>query len=502
MKYQDHRPLKKGEKLTFAMIGMGIQGRENLKGFLANGKLHVIAVCDVDRERAAAGKALVDSQYGNDKCRACVDFREILEDPSIDVVGISTPDHWHAYIALEAMRRGKDVFCEKPLAFSVEEAKTLIRAERKFGRVFQVNAWQRSWDVFRTAVMIVRNGLLGKIRYVDANYGNGNDKLGGPSHPIRFFDDPRNAKKEGAPNPNVDWDMWLGPAKVRPYSDQLAPRGVNTFYPMFWRFDDDFGTGYNGDWGAHHLDIAQWGMDMDGSGPYRLLCSQEPHSTNPFHGCRRQYGMKMLFHKSYGDIELYHGPFGVWGTVFYCDNGIVAVNRGKIAVWRGTGLVKPNAKIRKALQDVSFMPECIVAESVGRDYGFDTSITEDQALAKALETLDEQFALPQAKLQLPRPRLLPATASFPEGIQEKDVTLPPTLAHISDFVSCCYDRTPTLSPAAVGGRTSILCGLCNLTYVHDAGFDWSPATQNFANGTGQGISLKRDAYRNGWKVKL
>ncbi|MCQ2402670.1 MAG: Gfo/Idh/MocA family oxidoreductase [Lentisphaeria bacterium] len=477
--FGEHRKLKKGEKLTFAMIGMGIQGRDVLRDFIKNDKLNIVAVCDVDKERVAEAKRMVDEHYGNTKCKTTGDFRDIINDPKIDVVGIATPDHWHAYIAVEAMKHGKDVFCEKPLTYSIDEAKKVMKAQTKYNRVFQVDAWQRSWDIFRTAVMLVRNEVFGKIRYVDTNYGyGGGAKLGGPSHPLRFFDEAKNAATEGAPNPNVDWDMWLGPAKVRPYSDQLAPRGINTFYPMFWRFDDDLATGYNGDWGAHHLDIAQWGMDMDNSGPYKIIRSTEPYSKNPLHGGRRQYGMKMLFKKKYGDIELYHGPFGVWGTVFYCDNGIVAVNRGKLAVWGDTGLVKPNKKIRKAIDEATFMPDKIVAASVGADYGFDINIKADERLANTVKVLNEKFDLAHAKVQVFQPK---------EG-------------HVGDFVNSCYDRTATISPAAVGGRTAILCGLCNMSYVYDTGFDWDPVKNDFANGTGQGISLKRDSYRNGWDV--
>ncbi len=478
--YAPHRELKKGEKLNFAMIGNGIQGRDVLKDFIANGKFNIVAVCDVDKERVAYAKSLVDDAYGNKKCKAVGDFRLILKNPKIDVVGIATPDHWHAYIAVEAMKHGKDVFCEKPLTFTVDEARKVMEAEKKYGRVFQVNSWQRSWNIFRTAAMIVRNGFLGNVRYVDANYGIGGEKLGGPSHPIRFFDVAENAATEGAPNPSVDWDMWLGPAKVRPYSDQLAPRGVNTFYPMFWRFDDDFGTGYNGDWGAHHLDIAQWGMNMDASGPYKIIRSEEPYSTNPLHGGRRQFGMRMLFKAEYGDIELFHRPFGVWGTVFYCDNGIVAVNRGKLAVWEGTGLVKPDEKVRKAVAEGTFKKSKIVVKAIGEDYGTDINIKKDDVLSKAVSLLEKKYKLAKAKVQL----------------------FQPLDGHVGDFINSCYDRTPTICPAKVSGRSAILCGLCNLSYVYDTGFDWNPKTNDFANGTGKGISLKREYYRNGWNVEV
>ena len=482
------RKLAAGEKANVAMIGLGIQGRTALlPQFLAQYDIgaKVTVCCDCDKDRREDGAKRVNDYYAKkgipSACKAVADFRDVLKDPMVDMVCIATPDHWHAYIAVEAMKAGKDVYCEKPLTFSIDEARKVIAAQAKYGRVFQTGSMQRSWPVFRTAAMIVRNGLIGDLKYVDANYGRGGQKLGGPSHPIRFFDDPKNAEKESAPNPNVDWDMWLGPAKWRAYSDQLAPRGVNKFYPMFWRFDDDFGTGYNGDWGAHHLDIAQWGMDMDKSGPYKIICSDEPYSTDLYHGGRRQFGMKMLFKKPDGsDIELYHGPFGTWGTVFYGTKGVVAVNRGKIAVWEGT-IDKPTPEIRKALADMQPVAGLkVVAASVGKDYGTDSSDKKDDRLTATLKTLSEKYQLETAKVQLYK---------SPNQVQ--------------NFVECYFSRMPTISPAEVGGRGSILCGLCNMSYVYDTGFAWDPVKMDFPEGCScrkMGISLKREFCRNGWEV--
>ena len=479
------RALKAGEKRRFAMIGYGIQMRTALipqfldKNNNANGE--IVVVCDCDKTRAAAGAKQVNDFYKKDVCKAVADFREVLADPTIDAVCIATPDHWHAYMSVEAMKHGKDVYCEKPLTFSIDEAKKVIAAQEKYGRVFQTGSMQRSWakvSEFRAACMIVRNGFIGDLKYVDANYGRGGQKLGGPSHPVRFFDKPENAATEGAPNTDVDWNMWLGPAKWRPYSDQIAPRGVNKFYPMFWRFDDDIGTGYNGDWGAHHLDIAQWGMDMDDSGPYRIIRSDEPHSVDLFHGGRRQFGMRMLFKskKDGSDIELYHGPFGVWGTVFYGTKGIVAVNRGKIAVWSGTGLVKTTKEMRDALQKMTFMTDKVVAASVGKDYGTDSSAKKDNALAKALETLIAHFDLKHAPLQLYKSE-----------------------NQVKNFCECIETRAATISPTTVGGRSGVLCILCNMSYQYDTGFDWDPVKMEVVGANEKGISLVRADYR-GWDI--
>lgn len=485
------RELKPGEKRKIAMIGCGIQMRTALiPQFLGKSgaegvekKIEIVAVCDCDKTRREAGAKQVNDACGNNNCRAVADFKEIFDDPEIDAVCIATPDHWHAYLCVEAMKHGKDVYCEKPLTFSIEEAKKVIAAQEKYDRVFQTGSMQRSWKEFWTAVMIVRNGGIGDIKYVDANYGIGGEKLGGPSHPVRFFDVPENAEKEGAPNPDVDWNRWLGPAAWRPYSDQLAPRGVNKFYPMFWRFDDDIGSGYNGDWGAHYLDIAQWGLDCDNDGPSKIIRSEEPISTNLFHGGRRQYGMKMVFKKPYGEVELYHGPFGYyntwggWGTVFYGTKGILAVARGRIAVWEGTGLVKPTLEIRKALEKCEFMPEKLVAKWQGAQYGTDATVKKDDGLGETLKALAKHFALEKAADQI---------------YKSKNQVL--------NFVECIETRKRTISPAEVGGRGATLCLLCNMSYKYDTSFEWDGKAMDFADGNPKGLSIKREVYRDGWDV--
>ena len=426
-------------------------------------------------------------------CKTVADFRDVLADPTIDAVCIATPDHWHAYISIAAMKAGKDVYCEKPLTYSIEEAQLVMKAEKKYNRIFQSGSMQRSWREFRTACMIVRNGCIGEVKYVDCNYGNAsaqnnkkiedfNANLGGPSHPHRFFcqwdaiaKKNQTVKAENAPNDDVDWDMWLGPAPWSPYSDQCAPRGAAKFYPMFWRFDDNYGTGYNGDWGAHHLDIAQWGLDLDKSGPVKIVCSKEAHSTNPLHGGRRQFGMQFVM--ANGTV-INHTPFGIWGTVFYGTKGIVAVNRGKIAVWVGKG-VKPTAAIRKAIAENKFDKMECVGFCGGVNYGFDPTQKKDDSLTATLDTFDKYFDLPNAKVQL-----------YKSPLQEQN------------FIDCCVSRETPISPAEVGARVSILCGLCNMSYVYDTGFEWDPVNCTFANGTGDPSWLKRAVYRKGWEIEL
>ena len=468
-----------------AFIGCGIQTREMLLPQFLRLPVVVRTMCDCDRVRREDAVKRVNDAYAKDDekkayaglCRAEADFRKVLKDKSIDMVVIVTPDHWHAYMAVEAMKAGKDVYCEKPLTFSIEEARLVMAAQKKYKRVFQTGSWQRSRREFRTACMVVRNGLIGDVKYVDCNYGQGTNAplLGGPSQPHRFFSDINNAAAEGAPNPDVDWDMWLGPAPWTPYSDQCAPRGVNTFYPMFWRFDDYFGSGYNGDWGAHHLDIAQWGLDLDKSGPVKVVRSDAPHSKNPIHGCRRQQDMQFVF--ADGTV-INHKPFSTWGTVFYGTKGIVAVNRGKIAVWRGRG-VKPTDEIRKQLADNTFTKMKVVGAFFGKEWGSSTNIQAGAGLSEALDAIEKYYKLDTAPVQLYK-----------------------SLQQTGNFVECCKTRKPTISPAETGARASILCLLCNISYVYDVSFDWDPKKNDFANGTGDPLWLKRPANRNGWDVRL
>ena len=129
----------------------------------------------------------------------------------------------------------------------------------------------------------VHASIDGRVTHVDVNFG-------GPSRPHRDYENPANAAQEGAPNPDVDFNLWCGPAPLVKYSDRLAPRGVHAFYPEFWRHDDLFASGSCGDWGAHHLDIAQWGLGLDEGGPVRVVRSTAAPSRDPFCGGRRQCG--------------------------------------------------------------------------------------------------------------------------------------------------------------------------------------------------------------------
>jgi predicted dehydrogenase len=310
-------------RLNIAHIGVGTQGRGLMGGFLGKKECQVVAVCDVDTTRREAAKKTVEDRYAKDAganykgCAAYNDFREIIGRKDIDAVVIATPDHWHAYIAIAAVNAKKDVYCEKPLTETIHEAKELVKAVRKNDRVFQVGSMQRSSREFRVACELVQNGIIGDIKTIDVS-------VGGPGKPC---DLPTEEME-----PGLDWDMWLGPAPMRGYNSVLSPRGVHKHFPN-WRNYREYGGGMVTDWGAHHFDIAQWGMGMDASGPVEVFPADKPNAS---HGVHYKYANGTeVFHKD--------GP----GVLFHGTKGEVMVNRGKFAITMGDKKIESPAEAEK-----------------------------------------------------------------------------------------------------------------------------------------------------------
>ena len=294
-------PVGPNSKLTMGFIGMGKQSHGLLSGFLAR-DTQVLAVCDVDTTRRNTAKAQVDNAYKNTDCFATGDFRELIARKDIDAVCIATPDHWHAIPMLAALRAGKDVYCEKPLTHNIHEAIEVIRAVEASQRVLQTGSMQRSSKEFRVACELVRNGIIGKITKVECQFGD-------PGRPCDL--------PEESPEPGLNWDMWCGPGPLRGYSSVLSPRGNHNHFPD-WRNYKEYGGGMVCDWGAHHIDIAQWGLGMDGSGPVEVI---PPSDEKAKRGCQLVYA---------NGIRLEHA--GGFGVRFIGEDGEVLVNRGKFKV--------------------------------------------------------------------------------------------------------------------------------------------------------------------------
>ena len=410
-------------KLTVGFIGTGNQANGLLGAFLSQKDVRVLAVCDVNTERRNAAKKRVDSSYENSECTAHNDFREIIERKDIDAVCIATPDHWHAIPTLAALRVGKDVYCEKPLTHNIHEAVEVMKAVAANQRVLQTGSMQRSMKEFRIACALVQNGVIGKITHVECAFG-------GPPRPSDAL------PTEPTP-PGLDWDLWNGPAPLRGYNKALCPMtGFGS-----WRSFREYGSGGVGDWGAHHLDIAQWGLGTDGSGPVEVLAAAGKA------GCRLVYAD--------GVYVEHKGGFGVH---FYGSNGEVLVNRGKFVLVVDGKIVAQSGKYDgPAKPDPTAGPK--------------RATSTEAEVQKA-----ERAYLADAKIQL---------------YVSKN--------HISDFIECLKSRKKPVASEIVGGHSAICCHLMNQSYYHNSGFKWDPAKCEFTGGTGDPQWLTRD-YRNPWKV--
>src|SRR5690606_24783034 len=236
-------------------------------------------------------------------CASYSDFRELLERKDIDAVVIATPDHWHAVHAIRAMKAGKDVYCEKPLALTIAEGRAMVKAARKYDRVVQTGSMQRSWPEFRQAVELVRNGYIGDITGVKVN-------VGGPPKDFDLQEQPLPA--------GLNWNAWLGPNTIyRPLHNDLAPTLADTFWPK-WRDYKDFGGGGMTDWGAHMFDIVQWALGMDESGPIRIT----PPDGAEF---------KFLTYEYASGLRMTHEDFGKNNAIrFIGSKGQIDVQRRKI----------------------------------------------------------------------------------------------------------------------------------------------------------------------------
>jgi predicted dehydrogenase len=289
------------ERVITGHIGVGGQGNANLKGFLKN----AAAVCDVDQGRAAATAKTVE-MAGN-KCEVFIDFRKLLERKDIDAVVISTPDHWHALTTIHACRAGKDVYCEKPLTLTIAEGRKMVEEARASKRVVQTGSQQRSAPEFRRACELVRNGALGKLQTILVGIPKCNH-AGAP-------------KPDTAPPSGFDYDLWLGPAPERPYNENR----VHYFFRFFW----DYSGGQMTNFGAHHLDIAQWALGTDASGPVAVEGAGEFHPQK-WHEvtekCRVTHtyadGTKVIVGQQESDIPI--------GVTFIGSEGKLFVNRGRL----------------------------------------------------------------------------------------------------------------------------------------------------------------------------
>lgn len=309
------------DRLRFALIGVGGNGTRSVP--VPQEFADLVALCDVDSAHLARGNELLC----DGKADLYADYREVLARDDIDVVQISTPDHWHAKILVEAMRSGKDAYCEKPLTLTIDEGKVVRRVLQETGRVVQVGTQQRSmFELFVKAQAIIAAGRLGKLRRVRAGVNRG-----AWSPPIPVAEPPK----------TLDWDRWLGPATKADFRYAVNPQTesrpyTNSHTQFRWWYE--YSGGKLTDWGAHHVDIAMLGIAAAGQSidPVSVsgvskhaveFADGKPLQTDRYNTAQ-SFDLTVRFAE--GDVELKIESDYENGILFEGELGRIFVNRGKL----------------------------------------------------------------------------------------------------------------------------------------------------------------------------
>lgn len=283
-------------KIIMAEIGSGNMGKVDIHSLLPFDEVRLVAVCDVVTEHATAAKKIIDGKYRNRDCRIYTDFREVLDRSDIDAVGIATPDHWHAYITIEACKKGKDVYCQKPESLTVREGRQMADAVAKYDRVFSGGS-QRVIGDYADVPRLIRGGAIGQVKEVFAS-------CGGPPGDCYL--------PEMKLPPGIDWDMWIGPAPWRPFHGNLIRGGFRPFR--------DYSGGGMTDWGAHRFGAVLFATDKQDTGPVEIIPNGPGDPTRKL-TFRFADGM-LLHHSSIPDINY----IGTEGTL-RCYNREIAVGK-------------------------------------------------------------------------------------------------------------------------------------------------------------------------------
>jgi len=406
-----------GNRIRVGQIGCGRIAREHdLPGVLASGLADVVAVCDLDTRRVASCRELLQKWYRDHGLTAPEiagygDHRALLAHPDLDAVVISTPEHWHAELALAAIYAGKDVYLQKPMTMTHEESVLLRDAVVASGRVFQLGSQQRSTEQFRQACELVRSGRVGSLRHVE---------VGLPVDPTA---------PDHAPEPvpaNLDYERWLGPTPEVYYTEQRV-HPQHDFGRPGWLRNDAYCLGMITGWGAHHYDIAHWGMDVELSGPRRIE-GKAVFPTNKIWNVHGAY-----------QIELTYGT-GVRLSVadtypnvirFIGDEGWIFVSRSGQAT------------------------------------------SSDPAAPKgSLKALDASD-----------PRLLD-----PAGVT---VSLPRSSEHHRNWLECVRSRATPLSPAPIAHRSNTACIVSWIAMKLGRPLTWDPVAEHFENDAEANSMLSR-----------
>lgn len=313
------------DRLNIGVVGLGSRGFNLINELLAKSETRIAAVCDVDAihfrdqewgKGTAYGrgpaKELISSREGSQddvdvsSVDVYSDYRELCSRDGIDAVVVATPDHWHALCTIEALRQGKDVYCEKPVTHTFREGQIVYREVAAREAVFQTGSQQRSEHVFRRAVQLVRNGHLGRVKSFEVGLPPG-------------YDEPMGDDKESAPPRHLDYAMWCGPAPVLPY--------MRARHHRWWRGHRAYGGGVLMDWIGHHNDIAHWAIDQDRGGPVRVESIGWTEPKTDIYNTPHQFEIRCEYADGTTSSIASHHPVG---TKITGENGWLFVARGKL----------------------------------------------------------------------------------------------------------------------------------------------------------------------------
>ena len=338
-------PTANSDRLKFAQIGVGGNGRNNAAAAQAFSDL--VAICDVDSKHLQEANELLTGG----KAATYADYREVLAREDIDFVVISTPDHWHTKILVEAMRAGKDAYCEKPLTLTIDEGKLIRKVQKETGQVVQVGTQQRSmFSLFVKAIAMINEGRLGKLKRVQAAIG-----AGAWSPEIPLADVPE----------SLDWDRWLGPAPKTEYryiEDKKYPHPYTNSH-VFFRWWYQYSGGKLTDWGAHHIDIAMRGIEaagqnsdpvsVDGTAMHMMDFVDGNPTRDDLFNTAREFNLTVKFADDDVELVIRHDTDN--GILFEGELGKIFVNRGKLVGKPVEDLVNnplPDDALSKAYRDM------------------------------------------------------------------------------------------------------------------------------------------------------
>lgn len=407
-----------------AAIGVGgSRGRYNQGGSIARRAARfgdMIAVCDVDDLHNEEFNKSFDGKLAKYQ-----DYRKLLEKEKPDVVTIGTPDHWHVPIAIDALHAGCDVYCEKPLTLTIEEGFRIRDAVKETGRVFQVGTQQRSEHdlLFLKAIAIVKSGKLGDN--VTAHIAIGNGDEGGPF------------KTTSAPE-GLDWNMWVGPTPARDYSEERR-KEFRWFY--------EYSGGQMTDWGAHHIDIAQWALGLDHTGPVSV------HATGKF---------PSIVPTGFNWKEFLDGKLAL-------PNAYNAVPKFEVDLKYANGTAVTLAS-EYAEGETKFGNGILFVGSKGRIF-----VNRGRLTGKIVEEMshDERSNILQALIPLYKGR-------WPGD-------------HMGNFFECVADRGVPISDVETHHRTMTTCHLANISLMLGREVKWNPDAEKFDNDPAATALMSRES---------